>query len=60
VKVILGNSELRILTLAPRKLVEMLIKNRIIKDPAENNMMETDHHGFCKRDLCLCKLFTFF
>lgn len=60
VKVILGNPGLRSLTLAPRKLVEMLIKSRIIKDLAENNMMETDHHGFCKRNLCLCKIFTFF
>lgn len=60
VKVTLGNPELRIITLAPTKLVEMLIKNRIIKDLAENNMMETDHHGFCKRNLCLCKIFTFF
>lgn len=60
VQVILGNPGLRSITLAPGKLVKMLIKNRIIKELAENNMMETDHHGFCKRNLCLCKIFTFF
>ncbi|CAM4524930.1 unnamed protein product [Lepidochelys kempii] len=55
-----GNYRLVSLTSVPGKLVETIVKNKIVRHLEEHKLLGKSQHGFCKGRLCLTNLLEFF
>uniref|UniRef100_K7EZH3 Reverse transcriptase domain-containing protein n=1 Tax=Pelodiscus sinensis TaxID=13735 RepID=K7EZH3_PELSI len=55
-----GNYRPVSLTSVPGKLVETIVKNKIVKHVEEHNLLDKSQHGFCKGKSCLTNLLEFF
>uniref|UniRef100_K7F032 Reverse transcriptase domain-containing protein n=1 Tax=Pelodiscus sinensis TaxID=13735 RepID=K7F032_PELSI len=55
-----GNYRLVSLTSVPGKLVETIVKNKIVRHVEEHNLLDKSQHGFCKGKSCLTNLLEFF
>ncbi|CAM5159894.1 unnamed protein product [Natator depressus] len=55
-----GNYRLVSLTSVPDKLVETIVKNKIVSHIAEHKLLCKSQHGFCKGRSCLTNLLEFF
>ncbi|CAM4589082.1 unnamed protein product [Caretta caretta] len=56
----LGNYRPASLTSVPGKLVETIVKNKIVRHSKEHKLLRKSQHGFCKGKSCLTNLFEFF
>ncbi|CAM5148917.1 unnamed protein product [Eretmochelys imbricata] len=55
-----GNYRPVSLTSVPGKLVETIVKNKIVRHIEENKLLHKRQHGFCKGRSCLTNLLEFF
>uniref|UniRef100_A0A8C3F3S5 Reverse transcriptase domain-containing protein n=1 Tax=Chrysemys picta bellii TaxID=8478 RepID=A0A8C3F3S5_CHRPI len=55
-----GNYRPVSLTLVPGKLVETIVKNKIVRHTEKHKLLSNSQHGFCKGKSCLTNLLEFF
>uniref|UniRef100_A0A452IGB1 Reverse transcriptase domain-containing protein n=1 Tax=Gopherus agassizii TaxID=38772 RepID=A0A452IGB1_9SAUR len=55
-----GNYRLVSLTSVPGKLVETIVKNKIVRHIEKHKLLSNSQHGFCKGKSCLTNLLEFF